>query len=72
MPDINRNNPHPPGSFRELWLVALPLILSCGSLSLMYVIDRIFLTWYSVDSLAAVMPAGLLHWTVLSVLLETV
>ena len=72
MPDINRNNPHPPGSFRELWRVALPLILSCGSLSLMYVIDRIFLTWYSVDSLAAVMPAGLLHWTVLSVLLGTV
>jgi MATE family multidrug resistance protein len=72
MSDINRNNPHPAGSFRELWRVALPLILSCGSLSLMYVVDRIFLTWYSTDALAAVLPAGLLHWTVGSVLLGTV
>ena len=68
----DRNNPHPAGSFRELWRVALPLILSCGSLSLMYVIDRIFLTWYSMDALAAVLPAGILHWTVVSVLLGTV
>lgn len=63
---------HPPGSFRELWGVALPLILSCGSLSLMYVVDRIFLTWYSTEALAAVMPAGVLHWTVISLLLGTV
>lgn len=61
-----------PGSFRELWQVALPLVLSSGSLSLMFVIDRVFLTWYSTDALAAAVPAGLLHWTVISVLIGTV
>jgi len=62
---------HTAGSFRELWHVALPLILSSGSLSLMQVLDRIFLTWYSTDALAAALPAGVLHWTVMSVALGT-
>lgn len=55
------------GSFRELWRVALPLMLSSGSLSLQIVIDRMYLTWYSNDALAASMPAGALHWTLLSI-----
>lgn len=60
-----------PGSFRELWRVAVPLVLSSGSLSLMHVIDRIFLTRYSNEALAAAMPAGILHWTVISVFIGT-
>ncbi|MFG0335164.1 MAG: MATE family efflux transporter [Maioricimonas sp. JB049] len=56
-----------PGSLRELWLVALPLMISSGSLSLMHVVDRIFLTWVSVDALAASMPAGVFNWTVMSI-----
>ena len=51
---------------RELLTVAWPLILSSGSVSLMHVVDRIFLTWHSRDALAAAMPAGLTFWTVLS------
>ena len=62
----------PPGSLRELIHVALPLVLSAGSLSLMNVVDRILLTWHSPDALAAAMPAGVLHWTVISVALGTV
>jgi MATE family multidrug resistance protein len=55
-----------PGSFRELMSVAVPLVLSSGSLSLMIAIDRLFLTWYSEDALAASLPAAALHWTVMS------
>ena len=53
-------------SFIELLRVAAPLMVSSGSLSLMQVVDRIFLTRLSVDALAASMPAGMLHWTALS------
>ncbi|MBA3314651.1 MAG: MATE family efflux transporter [Planctomycetota bacterium] len=56
---------------RELLRVALPLVLSSGSLSLMNVIDRIFLTAYSTDALAASTPAGLLHWTAMSLVIGT-
>lgn len=56
-----------PGSIRELLGIALPLILSSGSATLMHVVDRMFLTWFSRDALAAAMPAAMLQWTVLSV-----
>lgn len=62
---------HPPGSFRELLTVAVPLILSSSSLSLMHVIDRVFLTWYSGDALAASAPAGMLNWLMMSITLGT-
>jgi MATE family multidrug resistance protein len=55
-----------PGSVRELLTVALPLVFSSASVTVMFVIDRMFLTWYSKDALAASMPAGMLHWLVLS------
>ncbi|MGC1272463.1 MAG: MATE family efflux transporter [Planctomycetaceae bacterium] len=66
-------DPHAPrpGSANELIRVALPLVFSSGSLSLMHVIDRVFLTWYSTDALAAVTPAGLLHWTAMSLVIGT-
>ena len=64
MPDASSTLAHAPGSFRELLSVSLPLIISSGSLSLMSTIDRIMLAGYSVDALAAVTPASMLHWTV--------
>lgn len=64
-------NPAEPGSFRELARISVPLILSSGSLSLQMVIDRIFLTWSSMEALAASMPAGMLHWTCISVAFGT-
>ncbi len=60
-----------PGSARELLRVALPLVISSGSASLMYVMDRVFLTWYSTDAMAATLPAGMLHWTLVSLALGT-
>ena len=53
-------------TLRELLRVAVPLIISSGSQSLMHVIDRIFLTWHSVDAVAASLPSGMLYWAVLS------
>lgn len=46
--------------------VAIPMILSSGTQSLMHVVDRVFLTWYSKESVAAALPAGLLFWSCLS------
>src|SRR5688500_20411281 len=65
------NTGHPPGSWRELVQVAWPLVISAGSFSLMFVADRIFLTWYSTDALAAAGAAGLLHWTAIALFLGT-
>jgi MATE family multidrug resistance protein len=55
-----------PGSLRELLRVALPLIISSGSLSMMHVVDRIYLSRWSKEALAASMPAGVMFWTLLS------
>ena len=54
------------GSLHELLLIALPLIISFGSQSLMNFVDRILLTWHSQTALAATMPAGMLNWAFLS------
>jgi len=56
-----------PGSLRELLRVALPLVISSGSITLMYVVDRVFLTWLNPHALAAAMPASMVHWTLLAV-----
>ena len=72
---------HPPGSFRELFAVSLPLIISAGSHSVMSNADRIMLAGYSptvpteavsLDIIAAVTPASMLHWTVLCIPLGTI
>lgn len=54
------------GSARELLEVAIPLIISSGSVSLMHVVDRIYLTWWSLDALAAALPSGLCFWAAIS------
>lgn len=70
-----------PGSLRELILVALPLVISAGSHSLMNVADRVMLAGYSpstgnasnaLDVIAAVTPAGMLFWTVACLPLGTI
>ena len=57
---------------KELLEVALPLVLSAGSLSLMSAVDRIILAGYSADALAAVTPASMLHWTIVCVPMGTI
>jgi len=56
-----------PGSLRELIYVALPLMVSAGSLALMNVVDRAFLIALDLDAFAAAMPVSMLNWTVMSI-----
>ena len=51
---------------REVVLLSLPLMVSMFSYSVMQFCDRMFLSWESPDSLAAVMPAGVMVWTLLA------
>lgn len=55
-----------PGSYGELLAVALPMVISSSTQSMMHVIDRVFLTWDSRESVAAALPAGILFWSFLS------
>ena len=49
----------------------MPLILSTGSWSIQHFVDRVFLTWYSRDALAAVLPAAMLNFTFASFFIGT-
>ncbi len=55
-----------PGGYRELLAIAVPMILSSGTQSMMHVIDRVFLTWHSEAAVAAALPSGILFWSCLS------
>ena len=50
----------------EVLRVALPLVVSSISTTVMIFIDRMFLYWYSPEAMAAAMPAGMFHFTVIS------
>ncbi|MDT8272387.1 MAG: MATE family efflux transporter, partial [Desulfomonilia bacterium] len=54
------------GGYREVLVLAFPLILSTGSWSVQHFVDRMFLAWHSPEAIAAAMPAGLLNFTVMS------
>lgn len=64
------------GSMSELLRVSLPLMVSAGSHSLMTLVDRVMLARYepaaddpatTLDIIAAVTPASMLHWTILCI-----
>lgn len=57
--------------YREVLQIAFPLILSTGSWTIQHFIDRIFLTWYSEEAIAASMPASMVSWTVTSLFVGT-
>ncbi len=50
----------------EILAIALPLIASTISFTLMQFCDRLFMSWYSTDALAAALPAGVVSWTMTS------
>jgi MATE family multidrug resistance protein len=54
------------GGYRQILTIAFPLILSTGSWSLQHFVDRMILTWYSPDAIAASTPAGILNYTLMS------
>jgi MATE family multidrug resistance protein len=52
-----------PYGYRQVLAISLPLVASMGSFTLMQFTDRVFLANYSVDAIAAALPAGIASFT---------
>jgi MATE family multidrug resistance protein len=55
-----------PYGYREVLAISLPLAASMGAITVMQFTDRIFLANYSVDAIAASLPAGIASFTFIS------
>jgi len=66
-----KNRWHLEAGYREVLVVAIPLILSTASWSVQHFVDRMFLAWYSPETIAAAMPAGMLHFSMVSIFMGT-
>lgn len=53
---------HKEGSFRELWAISLPLMITAFSTVLMIFVDRLFLAHYSLEAHNAVVNASTMAW----------
>lgn len=51
--------------------VAFPLVLSTSSWGLMHFVDRMFLSWYSNDALAAAVPASVTNFVLVALFMGT-
>ena len=60
-----------PGGCAEVLRIAFPLILSTGAHTVQMFVDRMFLAWYSPEAIAAAMPAGMLHFSMVSIFMGT-
>jgi len=58
--------------YREVLQLAWPLFFSYGSATILQFVDRMFLTWYSPEAMAATAPAGMLAFTVQSLFIGLV
>lgn len=54
------------GTWKEIVRIGLPMALSSGTMAFMHAVDRMMLAWDSPAALAAALPAGGLHWLVMS------
>ena len=54
------------GGYRDVLNLAVPLIISTGTTSVLYFVDRMFLTWYSAEAIAASMPASMVSQAFMS------
>lgn len=61
-----------PGGYGQVLTIAFPLILSTGTWSVQHFIDRMFLAWYSPETIAASAPAGFLNFTLSALFIGTV
>jgi len=52
-----------PNGYKEVLAISLPLVASMGSITLMHFTDRMFLANYSLDAIAAALPAGIASFT---------
>lgn len=54
------------GGYREVLAISLPLVVSMASTTVMLFTDRVFLGNYSIDAIAAAMPAGIANFLFMS------
>jgi len=59
------------GGYKEILILSFPLILSTSALFIQQFVDRMFLSWYSAETIAASMPAGILNFTFMSIFIGT-
>lgn len=59
------------GGYKEVLTIAVPLILSTGAWSILLFFDRMFLSWYSEDAIAAAFPAGMASFAMLCLFIGT-
>jgi multidrug resistance protein, MATE family len=59
------------GGIHEVLVLAFPLVLSTGSWSIQHFVDRMFLSWYSPEAIAAAMPSGILNYAFMSFFIGT-
>jgi len=52
-----------PNGYKQVLAISLPLVASMGSITLMHFTDRMFLANYSLDAIAAALPAGIASFT---------
>lgn len=57
--DTMRRRWHEPAGYGEVLHIGLPLLVSMASTTVMQFTDRLFLSRYSLDAIAAALPAGL-------------
>jgi multidrug resistance protein, MATE family len=50
---------------REVVAIALPLVVQSCFWSIMWFIDRLYLSWYSQEATAAALPSGMYHWVLI-------
>jgi len=55
-----------PNGYREVLSISLPLVASMGSITLMQFTDRMFLANYSLNAIAAALPAGIASFTAIA------
>ena len=61
----------PADSYRDVLRVSLPLVISMATTVVMTFTDRVFLANYSIDTLAAALPAGITAFVFLSFFADT-
>jgi MATE family multidrug resistance protein len=66
-----RNRWSADGGYKEVLMIAVPLILSTGAWSILLFVDRMFLSWYSADAIAAALPAGMASFAMLCLFIGT-
>lgn len=59
------------GSYRDVWRVSMPLVISMSTTVVMTFTDRVFLANYSINAIAAALPAGITAFVFLSFFSDT-